>query len=181
MTPRIIQSIVLVVLMSYGHFCCANSAISMAFGHGTKKVHANRIAWQNSWFNDASTAHNRKYNGYWELAFTRLKGTQEFSYPTNKSLDISTVSAVLRIHKDLILSLYLDLGIGVAYLSKENIASRELGSHCLFEDRLGFGVLLGRRKQVEIGYRAVHYSNAYLAKKNHGLNLHLLIIGYWLH
>jgi hypothetical protein len=52
-------------------------------------------------------------------------------------------------------------------------------SRLVFEDRLGLGILLGSSQSIEIGYRLVHYSNAYLAQKNQGLNLHLLIIGYW--
>jgi len=69
---------------------------------------------------------------------------------------------------------YLDLSIGLSYASNKNFGCRNLGSHWLFEDRLGLGVVWGQNQQFELGYRFQHYSNAYLSSPNHGINLGML-------
>lgn len=168
-----------ICLLSYSTASLARTGISYATGHGTKQVQVKRLNLQFAWNRRLVTANNRAFDGYWELGFMRVDSKKNFSFHTNNKLRSVSGSAVLRLSKRFIYPIYLDLGIGLAQMSKQSIVTRELGSKLLFEDRLGVGFLLGNRRQLEIGYRVLHFSNAYLAKKNQSLNLHLLIIGYW--
>ena len=168
-----------IYILSYSTDSLARTGISFAAGHGTKQVQAKRLNLQRAWGQPFVTANNRTFDGYWELAVTRLYSKQVFSTPTYNKLSVVSAAAVLRLSKRFIYPIYLDLGIGLARMSKKEIATRQLGSKVLFEDRLGVGILLGNRRQIEIGYRVLHFSNAYLAKKNQSLNVHLLVVGYW--
>ena len=117
--------------------------------------------------------------GYFELAGMRINNRHSFDEPTNSHTEMVSFSPVIRFHPKFGLQWYVDLSVGLAYFTKDQIATRNLGSHVVFEDRFGFGALFGKKQEFEIGYRAIHYSNAYLAKVNQGLNIQMLLIGYW--
>jgi len=162
--------------------CFANSAqtgISIALGSGTKRIQAYRLNLQRSWAHSCKTHNCRVVDGYWELAFMQMRGTKNFDYYTNKNMQATSASAVVRIKDILKLPLFVDLGLGLAYMSRQEISTRNLGSNLVFEERIGLGLLLGSKKQIECSYRLVHYSNGYLAQYNNGLNLQLFILGYW--
>ncbi len=157
----------------------ARSGVSVGYGRGTKQVQAYRLNAMRSWSNDNVTPNRRRISGYWELGLTQMHNPVEYSFPTNNNLEATSGSAVLRIPFSLGLNWYADIGVGLAYLTNEQISTRNLGTRWLFEDRLGLGILLGPRCQYEIGYRFVHFSNAYLAPVNQSINLHLLMLGFW--
>lgn len=159
------------------NICYADTGVGVASGIGANHTKVYRVSLQRTW--SCATTNNHKVNGYWDLATERINAKETYPYPTNKNLQATSVSGVLRFKHKFKIPCYLDLGVGLSYFSKQHIAKRNLGSNLLFEDRLGFGVLLGKRQQFEIGYRALHYSNAYLASVNNGLNLQLLVLGYW--
>lgn len=165
--------------------CCSQpviaskQAVSIAYGMGTKHSKVYRLNLQHEWCSPSITPNNHVFNGYWELAAAHLHTSQQFAIPTNHSLNIVSASGVVRFKSKLLLPLYLDLGIGLAYMSNQNYAMRQLGSNILFEDRIGFGILFGKQQQFEFGYRALHYSNAYFAQVNGGLNMQMLVLGYW--
>ncbi len=165
--------------------CCvataayARTGVSVGYGEGTKSVQGYRLNIQREWSNVAETSNKRQVSGYCEFAYTRVENKHIFAVPTNRLAQIYSGSIVLRIPMRFGLDCYADIGIGAAFTTPRYIATRDLGARWVFEDRLGCGILLGRQKSVEIGYRLVHFSNAYLAQKNQGLNLHLLILGYW--
>lgn len=179
MKIKFIPLVLFLILLLNFNSCYANIGVSAASGTGNKNIHAYRANLQRAWCHDCYTANNARVGGYWEFAFTRLNGNQAFPYYTNKHSQVVSLSAAIRLKRKIFVPVYLDLGLGGAYMTEQEIGGKELGSNLLFEDRLGLGVLLGKRQQWEIGYRLVHYSNAYLAQKNQGLNLHLLLIGYW--
>ena len=166
-------------VFSYATVALATGGVSVGYGSGTKDVKGYRIGFQKSWANDGVTPNKRRLTGYWELAFTQMHNPITYSFPTNNNTDATSGSIVLRVPFRIGMQMYLDIGIGVAYLSNQYISTRNLGTKWLFEDRLGAGVLLGPRQQFEVGYRLVHFSNGYLAQKNQGINLHLVILGYW--
>lgn len=157
----------------------ARNGVSVGYGRGTKEVQAYRLNAMRSWTNDHLTPNKRRISGYWELGLTQIHNPVEYWFPTNNNLEATSGSAVLRIPFKCGLEWYADIGIGIAYLTNEEISTRDLGTRWLFEDRLGLGILLGQRRQYEIGYRFVHFSNAYLAPVNQSLNLHLIMLGYW--
>lgn len=163
---------------TYMPICYGSVGSSVAYGIGANKTEIFRLGLQYAWC-ELCTANNKKFSGYWELAAERINANRIYLYPTTPNVQAGSISAVLRLKKKIGVPLYLDLGLGVAYFTKQSISKRQLGSNFLFEDRLGVGVLLGKKQQFEIGYRLLHYSNAYLASENNGLNLQLLVLGYW--
>lgn len=169
------------ILCSFGwsSVVFATGGMSVGYADGTKDVKAYRVGFQKSWANDGRTPNNRRLNGYWELAFTQMHNPITYSFPTTNNNDATSLSIVLRIPIKVCIQWFVDIGIGAAYLSDQEISTRNLGSNWLFEDRLGAGMLLGPRQQYEIGYRLVHFSNGYLAQTNQGINFHFVIFGYW--
>lgn len=159
--------VILLVILAPQVF--ARSAVSISYGSGTQKLKAYRLAYIDGW--RFKSKNNRFFDGYWELALTRFHKQEDMS-----SIN---VAGVVRLKFKLLLPWYTDIGFGIVRLTKDQFASRDLGSKLLFEERIGLGILLGREKSLEIGYRLMHFSNGYLANSNHGLNLHLAVIGYW--
>jgi len=70
---------------------------------------------------------------------------------------------------------YLDLSIGLSYLSKTRFEWHDLGMHFAFQDRIGAGILFGERHQFTLGMSAIHYSNAHLSRHNPGISVPLMI------
>lgn len=179
MIRRILFCCSIGLMLCYSTIVFAQTGVSVAAGVGTKNVKPLRISLQRSWDHCCVTSNQRKVDGYWELSFSNIIGTKDFGYYTNKHLQATSASAVLRITQFLSLPVFVDVGIGLAYLSRREISTRDLGSNVIFEERLGLGLLLGAKQNLECSYRLVHYSNGYLARINNGLNLHLFILGYW--
>lgn len=169
----------LVFLLCYSGISAAKTGISVAYGRGTKNVMAFRLNLQRTWEKPAITYNDNKINGYWELAFTQINGRRRFPYHTNRSLQATTAAIAIRLDNLSQLPFFIDLGVGLSYVSKQEVSNRDLGSNLVFEERIGIGILFGARKQLECSYRFVHFSNAYLAQVNNGLNLQLLLLGYW--
>ena len=93
------------------------------------------------------------------------------------SLNIYSASPVLRYYfKDhTYFYPFLELSIGVAYLSQTYINHNNLGMHFAFQDRFGIGTLLGKEKRVAVALSAMHYSNASMSKWNAGMTIPLLL------
>lgn len=177
MNKKLFHLLCAVILFTYGSFSYAAYGASLGFGGGSQDVDTYRINLQKTWDGVCNTAVGNRFGGFWEVAFTKLSTNR---VPTHTNDQIFSGSAVVRLKQNIWLPVYLDLGFGLAYAEHQEIGSRDLGSNALFEERLGLGVLLGKKQQFEIGYRFVHYSNAYLAAINQGLNLHMIIVGFWL-
>lgn len=70
---------------------------------------------------------------------------------------------------------FLEVGIGANYFDKKNLNNQKsVGTHFEFGDIIGFGFKLGARKQHEVGYRFIHYSNAGISANNPGIDFHML-------
>lgn len=72
----------------------------------------------------------------------------------------------------------LEGGIGGTYLTRDEVESRQLGSHLLFEDHLGLGL---ENQSLSLMLRFYHYSNAGLASPNQGINQLNLEFGWKFH
>ena len=70
---------------------------------------------------------------------------------------------------------YIDGGIGVAGISKTQIAGRNMSSLFQFEDRVGVGVKW-RKLDLNVGY--LHYSNANIVGPNQGIDIYIATVGY---
>lgn len=160
----------------FNNLAIAKTAVTGGYGSGNSRSEVYRVNLQRAWNNGARQA---RINGYWELAFTKINSDDKFIIANNNSTQIFSLSAALRIPYHFILNWAIDLGIGLANSSNQIVVGRDLGSKFVFEDRVGVSILPGSSQRLEIGYRFIHYSNAYLAEKNQGLNLHLFILGYW--
>ncbi|MCK9337243.1 MAG: acyloxyacyl hydrolase [Arcobacteraceae bacterium] len=70
---------------------------------------------------------------------------------------------------------YIDLGVGVAFLSETQIDNKDMSSSFQFEDRISIGL---RKENIDFYIRYMHYSNGGVRKPNHGLNMGLVGINY---
>jgi hypothetical protein len=70
---------------------------------------------------------------------------------------------------------YLDLSIGLAYLTQTHFDDHNLGVHYAFQDRIGAGVVMGDREQFSLGVSTIHYSNAHLSARNAGITILLML------
>ncbi|MFO7800733.1 MAG: acyloxyacyl hydrolase [Desulfovermiculus sp.] len=81
------------------------------------------------------------------------------------------------VHGDWGITPFLEGGLGVTYISYEEFADQELGSHFQFRDVFGLGMEFGSARQYSLHARYVHYSNADLADENDGMDFWLLSVG----
>lgn len=70
---------------------------------------------------------------------------------------------------------FFEAGIGVNLFSGQRINSAtRAGTLFQFGEVLGFGITLGDKGKVEMGYRLQHFSNGGITNENPGVDLHLL-------
>jgi hypothetical protein len=120
----------------------------------------------------------RRFNVYFDGGFSHFWQNHTTNY---SALNIYSVAPVIRYNfkKRGPISPFLELSIGLSYLSRTRLEDRNLGMHFAFQDRMGVGALLGASEQLSLGLHAVHYSNAHLAHHNAGLTIPLLLdVGY---
>ncbi len=86
------------------------------------------------------------------------------------------LTAVVRtIHHDTVIPTpYLDLGLGVHYLTEDRIENKLFGSDVLFGSNIGIGMLFGRDGRFDVGFRARHLSNAGIDEINWGINFYMV-------
>lgn len=156
--------------------------VSLSSGHGSAEITPIRIGIQKYWKQEWLRSCPWSFRGYWEASLYYMNGRHGSMEASNSNLQALALAGVLRYESNApILHLwpFFDVGIGASYLSKSSIGDRRLGIHYQFEDRLGVGVRFGHNKQYELGYRFIHFSNAFMAWYNHGINLHTIVLGYW--
>ena len=107
---------------------------------------------------------------YYELALSR------FTDSNNPATGIS-LSPVLTYHFKTAgkLEPFVELGIGLTWVSEKIVGLQDLGSHFQFEDRIGAGFRSGAHDWT---LRYIHYSNAGYEEPNDGLDLVMLNYGY---
>ena len=72
---------------------------------------------------------------------------------------------------------HLEAGIGANWLSERyRTDRREFSTRFQFGDLIGVGWQFGARRQWEVGYRLIHYSNAGIERPNPGENFHVLVL-----
>lgn len=177
----------LMVLGFFGLYlepCRADMGVSIGSGCGVANIVPIRLGVQKEFERRWCTETDFLIGGYWEGSLYYMKGKHGPKPKTNNQLFAGALAGVLRFEQAKEICgvwPYLELGIGLSWLSQKEIGGRKLGSPVLFEDRLGLGVRLGDKKQYDISYRAIHFSNAYIGRENNGINLHVLVLGYWFH
>lgn len=74
---------------------------------------------------------------------------------------------------------YVEIGLGLSLVTPKEISGKYLGTNFQFEDKVGAGIRFGENREFDLGIRLVHFSNASLHKKNSGINLAMISLGYW--
>lgn len=86
------------------------------------------------------------------------------------------VTPVVRWRPSAAASWHVEAGIGAHWLSeKYRTDRREFSTRFQFGDLIGVGWQFGARRQWEVGYRFIHYSNAGIERPNPGENFHVLM------
>lgn len=160
----------------------ARTGISIASGYGAAHIVPIRLGVQKSfekhWWQDTAWP----LGGYWEGSFYAMNGKAGPLSRSHKHLIAAAIAGVFRFERACVTRIgwpYVELGIGLSWLNHKEIGGRDLGIHFQFEDRIGIGVRFGANRQYDVGYKAIHFSNAYIGPSNHGINLHVLMLGYW--
>ena len=97
--------------------------------------------------------------------------------PYYTTLNIYSIAPVVRIILEEREHVYpfIDFSIGAAYLNHTHFENRNLGIHFAFQDRLGFGLIFGTKRQLTLGLEAIHYSNAHLSRHNSGVTIPVML------
>lgn len=98
--------------------------------------------------------------------------------PNYRIINIFSIAPVLRYYvlkNTASISPFVDISIGLSYLSKTRIADRNLGEHFSFQDQLGLGAAFGQNKKLAVSVSAVHYSNGSLSAMNAGITIPLML------
>jgi hypothetical protein len=151
----------------------AMSGAGVDVGYGVESAIGTRINARWNWDKRWSIGDKWIATGYWEAS---LGYTQSNDSGHPNVWDVG-FKPVFRLRSG-VSRYFFDAGIGAHYLSNDKFSSRELGSKLLFGDLFGFGKNFGEQDRYELGYRFLHFSNADLAEPNHGINLHLISLGY---
>ncbi len=95
----------------------------------------------------------------------------------HKSLSIYAIAPILRYYfvQNRYISPFLNVSIGLSYLTRSRIDHQNLGMHFAFQDQLGIGASFGAKKQFSMSLSALHYSNGSLCKKNAGITVPLML------
>lgn len=102
-------------------------------------------------------------------------------YPQYNTINIFSLAPILRYYiiNNRFISPFMDLSIGVSYLSDTHFETRNLGMHFSFQDQLGVGASFGTEKHLSMSLSALHYSNASLSGWNGGITVPLMLnLGY---
>lgn len=177
-----IQSALLLLCMCFS--LDANAvAGTLGFGKGVSNLRTLRMAVQwdlGQWF---STDNKYHWHGYWEASGARWRASHGNLPNGRETASIFTTGPQIRLERSAADRFgnipFMELGVGLSWLSKKNIGGRRMDMHFQFEDRFGLGLRWGPQQQYETSLRAFHYSNASLGEHNSGMNLVMVTMGKW--
>ena len=157
----------------------AAGGLSVAYGEGTNKTDASlrRIGlwWDWAW---SRSAGGTMVNGYWEFDIGRWE-SDGVGPNQDEVLEVG-FAPVLRFRRTASNGLrpFLDLGVGIQWLSDTEFGGKDISTSIQFSPRLGVGLEFGPQRRFELGYRLLHVSNASIATPNPGLDFHVLRLAY---
>jgi hypothetical protein len=100
---------------------------------------------------------------------------------SHRILNVISVAPTLRYYlvQTHDLSPFMDVSIGLAYLSSTYFDCRNLGMHFAFQDQVGLGVTMGKSQKLSMSLSVMHYSNGSIGRMNAGITIPLLLnVGY---
>ncbi|AMO58712.1 hypothetical protein GZ77_17540 [Endozoicomonas montiporae] len=150
-----------------------------------------RIGIQWDWGDELYRSDSLVMSGYFELGGSALKSRLNASdSPSPEGKDKATVvsfSPVFRFSSAHPLFgnafPFLDAGVGGAWFSEKDLEKEKkspinMGSHWLFEVRLGAGFTFGEGQRYSVSYGWLHYSNGGLARLNESIDFHSVSFAY---
>ena len=72
---------------------------------------------------------------------------------------------------------FVEVGIGLHYLTGKQFATKDFSTHFQFGDHIGFGIRFGEDLNYRLTYQFQHLSNGGIEDPNPGINFHLLSLG----
>ncbi len=165
---KILIITILFTLLKANSFTNLYDALFFSIGKSKDDINIYRIGFRKD-FSIFAKNSIIKIGGYWEGNLNYwTKGNSK-----NYGIALSPVFALYLNIKEF--EPYIESGIGISLYTKTHIASRDISSHFLFEDRVGAGV---RYKNIDLSFRYMHYSNAGLVKPNQGIDIFIASISY---
>jgi len=104
-----------------------------------------------------------------------------YDYPAKRALSIVAIAPVGRLYYKLTPSItpFIDISVGLSYLSETRIYKRNLGMHFAFQDIGTIGASFGPKENVSVSFGAMHYSNCSFSPRNSGITMPLILsLGY---
>lgn len=155
----------------------AGGGAFIELGHGTNGTDATLrrlgLWWEWGWRLDEAVA---AVSGYWEFDIGHWEA--DAGAGDDQVLEFGLAS-VLRFRRPGAAAVkpFLDLGVGVQWLSDTRFAGKDISTSVQFSPRAGFGLMFGREHRYEVGYRLLHVSNASIATPNPGVDFHVMRLG----
>ena len=156
--------------------------VSIASGTGLRHIVPIRVGIQKAFERRWGCESGWPIWAYAEASFYSLNGEKSVKVGSHHQLQAGALAGVFRIEREAPTYFgwpYFEAGVGASWLSQKEICGRELGMRFEFEDRFGAGLRFGKKREYDIGLRFIHFSNAYTSCKNNGINLYVLVLGYW--
>jgi len=125
-------------------------------------------------------------NWQWGILRVYLEANENYwhtsSTSANNNIWITAIAPVARLtfFRNNKVSPFIEGSVGASIMSATHFGDRDLGINFAFQDIGGIGVAFGKNHQVDATLRAIHYSNASIAKHNSGITVPVdFQIGYW--
>lgn len=172
---KTIIALLAILFTSISQSCFAFDSITVAWGKAEESTDVARIGLQKDFKRSWYQTDTSRLTGYWEVSLSHWD-TDDKNGDDITTLTFSPVLAwrFNRTSADP----YIELGVGVSYLTEDEIEDAELGGKFQFESRLGFGFRFGAQRQHDLLIRAIHVSNADIDSPNDGFDMVLLGYSY---
>lgn len=167
--------LLILIGIAFFQFSQADDRISIGIGDANEDIDIFRIGLQRdfakSWLQDRSWG----ISGFWELSASHWD-----SDDANDSIDAVAFSPVFVYSPNRTTGFkpYIDVGIGIALISAQELGDRDLSSTFQFEDRIGIGARFGNKQQHDLNFRFLHYSNLGFSSPNDGIDIYMLSYAY---
>jgi lipid A 3-O-deacylase len=131
--------------------------------------------WNRKWFTEGAWY----LSGYWEAELSRWNSDSgRYGISHLWELDFRPVFRLYRKTGPDDIQPYAEAGIGAAFLSETELDDKNFSSAFQFCSDIGFGMLFGRQRRFELGYRLFHISNGGIKNPNPGVNFNVVRLGY---
>lgn len=152
----------------------AISGAGVEIGHGNDNTDIARISARWDWDKRWGLGQGWIAGGYWESGLGYMAGDGV----DHRNIWEVGLTPVVRLRSGLS-RFYLEGGVGAHLFSETRInAGRDFGTSLQIGSHVGFGWNFGDKDRYELGYRLQHLSNGSLKEPNHGINFHLIRLGY---